>query len=67
MLLIYKKIADKIFEMIDQIMGKVGKENVVQIVTDNAANYKAARVMLMEKKKKNYTGHHVQHIALTSC
>ncbi|PNX84021.1 HAT family dimerization domain containing protein, partial [Trifolium pratense] len=33
---------------------QVGEENVVQIVTDNAANYKAAGAMLMEKRKKLY-------------
>jgi hypothetical protein len=48
------KTADKIFEMIDQVVEEVGEENVVQIVTDNAANYKAAGAMLMDKRKKLY-------------
>jgi hypothetical protein len=48
------KTADKIFELIDQVVEEVGEENVVQIVTDNAANYKAAGAMLMDKRKKLY-------------
>ena len=32
-------------------MDRVGEENVVQLVTDNAANYKLAREMLMQKRK----------------
>ncbi|PKI78647.1 hypothetical protein CRG98_001024 [Punica granatum] len=46
------KTADKVFEMIDDIVEQVGEENVVQVVTDNTANYKAAGEMLMEKRKK---------------
>jgi hypothetical protein len=34
--------ADKVFEMLDVIVERIGEENVVQIVTDNAANYKIA-------------------------
>ncbi|MCI30322.1 HAT family dimerization domain containing protein, partial [Trifolium medium] len=41
-------------EMIDQVMEEVGEENVVQIVTDIAENYKAAGAMLMDKRKKLY-------------
>ncbi|XP_031393891.1 uncharacterized protein LOC116205419 [Punica granatum] len=46
------KTAIKVFEMIDDIVKQVGEENIVQIVTDNAANYKAAGEMLMEKHNK---------------
>ncbi|KAM3299564.1 hypothetical protein ACQJBY_040854 [Aegilops geniculata] len=46
------KTADKVFEMLDDIVEQVGEDNVVQIVTDNAANYKAAGELLMEKRKK---------------
>lgn len=45
------KTAEKVFEMLDDIVEKVGEENVVQVVTDNAANYKAAGKLLMEKRK----------------
>ncbi|XP_024448363.2 uncharacterized protein LOC112325705 [Populus trichocarpa] len=34
------KTADKVFEMLDAIVERIGEENVVQVVTDNAANYK---------------------------
>lgn len=45
------KTADKVFEMLNEIVDKVGEENVVQVITDNAANYKAAGEMLMYKRK----------------
>ncbi|CAI8600370.1 unnamed protein product [Vicia faba] len=38
--------------MMDDIVEEVGEENVIQIVTDNDANYKLAGQMLMEKKNK---------------
>ena len=47
----FSKTAEKVFEMLDSIVEQVGEENVVQVVTDNAANYKAAGEMLMEKRK----------------
>jgi hypothetical protein len=46
------KTADKVFAMLDDVVEIVGEDNVVQIVTDNAANYKAAGDLLMEKRKK---------------
>ena len=45
------KTADKVFEMLDAIVERIGEENVVQVVTDNAANYKATGQLLMEKKE----------------
>jgi len=45
------KTADKVFEMLDAIVERIGEENVVQVVTDNAANYKAVGQLLMEKRK----------------
>ncbi|CAI0406310.1 unnamed protein product [Linum tenue] len=47
----FSKTAEKVFEMLDAIVEKVGEENVVQIVTDNASAYKAAGHLLMEKRK----------------
>ena len=41
------KIVDTIFKMIDGIVEKVGEENIVQVVTDNTANYKAVGELLM--------------------
>jgi hypothetical protein len=46
------KTADKVFAMLDDVVEIVGEDNVVQVVTDNAANYKAAGDLLMEKRKK---------------
>ncbi|XP_047340225.1 uncharacterized protein LOC124943798 [Impatiens glandulifera] len=48
------KTADKIFQMLDAIVEEVGEENVVQIVSDNTANYKLAGELLMEKRKRLY-------------
>lgn len=45
------KTANKIFEMLDAIVERIGEENVVQVVTDNAANYKVAGKLLMGKRK----------------
>ena len=58
------KTANKVFEMLDAIVERIVKENVVQIVTDNAANYKATGQLLMEKKRVCF-GHHVLPIVLT--
>ncbi|PNY07001.1 HAT family dimerization domain containing protein [Trifolium pratense] len=46
------KTANKVFKMIDDVVEEVGEENVVQIVTNNAANYKAAGELLMNKRIK---------------
>ena len=48
------KTADKVFAMLDDIVEKVGEDNVVQVITDNATNYKAAGERLMEKRKRLY-------------
>ena len=36
--------------MLDEVVDRVGEENVVQVVTDNATNYKLAGEMLMQKR-----------------
>ncbi|GJX03104.1 zf-BED domain-containing protein [Tanacetum coccineum] len=46
------KTKEKVFAMLDDFVEKIGEEHVVQVVTDNAANYKAAGEMLMNKRKK---------------
>ncbi|KAK8947163.1 hypothetical protein KSP39_PZI006677 [Platanthera zijinensis] len=48
------KTSEKVFQMLDEVVEKVGEENVVQVVIDNASNYKAAGHMLMEKRKNLY-------------
>ncbi|KAF1896197.1 hypothetical protein Lal_00027263 [Lupinus albus] len=50
----FSKTADRVFRMTDEIVEEVGEENVVQIVTDNAANYKAVGELLMRKRMKLY-------------
>ncbi|KAL4598585.1 hypothetical protein ACB092_11G069200 [Castanea dentata] len=45
------KTAEKVCHMLDEVVDRVGDENVVQVVSDNAANYKLAGEMLMQKRK----------------
>jgi len=59
------KTTNKVFEMLDVIVERIEEENVVQVVIDNTANYKAARQLLMGKKKRVCFGHHVLPIILT--
>lgn len=46
------KTAEKIFEVLDEVVEKVGEENVVQVVNDHTTNYELAGKMLMEKRKR---------------
>jgi len=46
------KTTNKVFEMLDVIVERIEEENVVQVVIDNTANYKAAGQLLMGKKKE---------------
>ncbi|MFS7995502.1 putative HAT dimerization domain, ribonuclease H-like superfamily [Helianthus anomalus] len=48
------KNADKIFELLDAVVEEIGEDIVVQVVTDNASNYKKAGELLMEKRKSLY-------------
>ena len=48
------KTFEKVLKMLDEVMEMVREENVVQVITDNAANYKVARKKLMEKRKHLY-------------
>ncbi|XP_077248253.1 uncharacterized protein LOC143887897 [Tasmannia lanceolata] len=46
-----QKNAKYLFKLFDKVVEEVGEKYVVQFVTDNAANYKAAGRLLMEKRK----------------
>nr|XP_007132560.1 hypothetical protein PHAVU_011G105000g [Phaseolus vulgaris]ESW04554.1 hypothetical protein PHAVU_011G105000g [Phaseolus vulgaris] len=48
------KTADKVFKMLDDAVEFVGEENVLQVVTDNAANFKAGGELLMQKREHLY-------------
>ncbi|GKA96869.1 mutator type transposase [Tanacetum coccineum] len=41
-----------VFTMLDEFVEKIGEDHVVQVVTDNVANYKAVGEVLMDKRKK---------------
>jgi len=55
------KIVEKFFEMIDNIVEKVREDNVVQVLTDNATNYKVVGQMLMKKMKRLFWTPYVAH------
>ncbi|XP_021803759.1 uncharacterized protein LOC110748023 [Prunus avium] len=41
-----------LFKYLDDVVKEVGEEHVIQVITDNASNYKNVGVKLMEKRKK---------------
>jgi len=45
------KTVDKVFEMLDATVERIEEENMVQVIIDNAANYKAIGQLLMGKRK----------------
>jgi hypothetical protein len=48
------KNADFLYRLMDELVEEIGEENVVQLVTDNEASYKAAGRLLMEKRRHIY-------------
>ncbi|GKF01394.1 SCAN domain-containing protein [Tanacetum coccineum] len=46
---------------LDDFVEKIGEEHVVQVVTDNAANYKATGEMLMDKRNKLFWTPYAAH------
>ncbi|XP_043710157.1 uncharacterized protein LOC122659067 [Telopea speciosissima] len=46
--------AQMLFELLDNKIDEIGEDYVIQVVTDNVANYKLAGKMLMEKRRKLY-------------
>ncbi|XP_043697308.1 uncharacterized protein LOC122648118, partial [Telopea speciosissima] len=46
--------AQMLFELLDSKIDEIGEDYVIQVVTDNASNYKLAGKMLMEKRRKLY-------------
>ena len=46
------KNSDKVFEMLDVIVERIGEESVVQVITNNTTNYKVTGKLLMRKRKR---------------
>jgi hypothetical protein len=46
------KNSDKVLEMLDVIVERIGEESVVQVITNNAANYNVTGQLLMGKRKR---------------
>ena len=46
------KTLEKKLKMMVDVVEEVSEENVIQIVIDNATNYKAAQELLMHRRKK---------------
>jgi len=57
----FLKIGEKLFEMLDSLVEEIGKENVVQIKTDNGRNYVLAGKFLEEKRLHLYWTPYVTH------
>ncbi|WOL07640.1 hypothetical protein Cni_G16385 [Canna indica] len=55
------KTTNKVLKMLDNAIKFVGEENVVRVVTDNAAKYKATREMLMQQRNTLYWTPCVSH------
>ena len=55
------KTTDYIFSFMDKVVKEVGEENVVQVVTDNEASFKASGMLLMEKRKHLFWSPCVAH------
>ena len=55
------KTVDKIYKMMDDVVEEIGEDNVIQIETDNAANYKATGDLLMQKRQKLYWTPYAAH------
>jgi len=45
------KTAEFIFSLMDKVIEEIGEENIVQVVTDTEASFKAVDHMLIEKRK----------------
>ncbi|KAB2599972.1 hypothetical protein D8674_010243 [Pyrus ussuriensis x Pyrus communis] len=46
------KNGDLLYGYLDDVIQEIGEENVVQVISDNASNYKNAGAKLMERKDK---------------
>ena len=46
------KNGEIMFKHLDEVVEEIGKDNVVQVITNNASNYVNAKMRLMEKKEK---------------
>ena len=55
------KTADKVFKILYTIVERIEEENIVQIIIDNTANYKAVGQLLMEKRKRLFWTSYVAH------
>ncbi|KAK1587289.1 hypothetical protein Q3G72_011444 [Acer saccharum] len=58
------KDAKLLFKLLNEVVEEVGEELVVQVVTDNTSNYKAAGEMLMEKRPRLWWTPHQLEVEL---
>jgi hypothetical protein len=45
--------ANMLVDLLEKQINKIGKEHVVQVITDNRANFKAAGRILMERSRNS--------------
>ncbi|XP_061352114.1 uncharacterized protein LOC133297067 [Gastrolobium bilobum] len=55
------KDAEKMFELLDEMVMEIGEENVVQVVTDSAAALVSAGQKLMDKRKQLFWSPYAAH------
>ncbi|XP_042421809.1 uncharacterized protein LOC122009635 isoform X2 [Zingiber officinale] len=48
----FSETIEKVFKVLDEIFEVVGEESIVQVIINNAPNYKVAVEVLMEKRKR---------------
>ncbi|GKU88834.1 hypothetical protein SLEP1_g3051 [Rubroshorea leprosula] len=47
----YMKTGDRLYELLDAFVERIGEKNVIQVVTDNGSNYVLAGKLLQAKRK----------------
>ena len=45
----FMKIGEKTFELLDNLVGRIGEKNVVQVITNNGSNYVFASEILFNE------------------
>ena len=45
----FMKIGEKTFELLDNLVGRIGEKNVVQVITNNGSNYIFASEILFNE------------------
>ena len=55
------KTTNNIFSFMDKIVKEVREQNIVQVIIDNEASFKAANMLLMEKRNHLFWSPYATH------